>query len=182
MQDLAQGNVDVTQTRNAASTTVRKVDTPFPCATNSEMQNLEITEYTRARVYNGATEFVDYIYDPSATTGLVSNTGSGFWVIVGGSYPVQNNQTGTTYTLLASDNGKLLTFNNAGAITVTVPAGLGDEFECDMIQLGAGAFTLSPSSTTVNSRGALLSSNGQHARCKLQAYNTDIFNFSGDRA
>jgi hypothetical protein len=32
-----------------------------------------------------------------------------------------NAQTGTTYTVLGSDMGKLITFNNAGAIAVTLP-------------------------------------------------------------
>jgi hypothetical protein len=32
-----------------------------------------------------------------------------------------NAQTGTTYTLQASDNGKVVTFDNAAAITLTVP-------------------------------------------------------------
>ena len=32
-----------------------------------------------------------------------------------------NAQTGTTYTLTASDNGKVVTLDNASAITLTVP-------------------------------------------------------------
>ena len=36
-----------------------------------------------------------------------------------------NDQTGTAYTLLASDNGKVVVLNNASAVTVTVPSGLG---------------------------------------------------------
>src|SRR5262245_37938289 len=54
-----------------------------------------------------------------------------------------NAQTGTTYTLAASDNGKIITLNNAAAITLTVPAssslvGSGSLFSCMLVQLGAG--------------------------------------------
>lgn len=36
-------------------------------------------------------------------------------------YQPVNAQTGTTYTITAFDNGRTLTFNNAGSITVTLP-------------------------------------------------------------
>lgn len=56
-----------------------------------------------------------------------------------------NAQTGTTYTLAATDNCKTITFNNASAITVTLPqqstlttsAG----FWCRIRNLGAGTIT-----------------------------------------
>src|ERR1051326_6716360 len=56
-----------------------------------------------------------------------------------------NTQTGTTYTLLASDNGKIVTCDNGSAITVTVPSGLGAGFNCLVIQIGAGQVTFSTS-------------------------------------
>lgn len=42
--------------------------------------------------------------------------------IVDSAVPPINNQTGTTYTPVASDVGKLVTLTNAAAITVTLPA------------------------------------------------------------
>lgn len=41
-----------------------------------------------------------------------------------------NQQTGTTYTLQESDLGKTILLSNAGAITITVPAGLSNGFQC----------------------------------------------------
>ena len=38
--------------------------------------------------------------------------------------PLVNAQTGTTYTLVADDNGKLVTLSNAAAIAVTIPSPL----------------------------------------------------------
>src|SRR5215475_6583603 len=49
-----------------------------------------------------------------------------------------NAQTGTSYTLVAADNGKLITLTNAAAITLTCPAFLGAAFACVIIQGGVG--------------------------------------------
>lgn len=52
-----------------------------------------------------------------------------------------NLQTGTSYTLAPTDNGATLEFNNASAVAVTVPTGLGAEFNCLLVQVGAGQVT-----------------------------------------
>jgi hypothetical protein len=91
-----------------------------------------------------------------------------------------NAQTGTTYTLLASDNGKIVTCSNASPITVTVPSGLGAGFNCLVIQKGAGQITFSPSSTTINNRQSHTKSAGQHALCTLAADVADNFYLGGD--
>jgi hypothetical protein len=49
-----------------------------------------------------------------------------------------NDQTGTTYTLQSSDNGKVVTLSNDFAITLTVPTGLSAGFNCMIVQKGAG--------------------------------------------
>lgn len=54
---------------------------------------------------------------------------------------INNAQTGTTYTLQASDNTKTIVLTNAAAITVTIPTGLPTGFNCLLIQGGAGAVT-----------------------------------------
>lgn len=95
---------------------------------------------------------------------------------------VMNDQTGTTYTLQASDNGKVVTCSNAGAITVTVPSGLGAGFNCMVIQKGAGQVTFSPSSTTVNNRQSHTKIAGQYGVVSLVAYVADVFVLAGDTA
>jgi len=57
-----------------------------------------------------------------------------------------NTQTGTTYTLQASDLGKVVELNNASAITVTVPNSLPAGFNCLLSQLGAGQVTVAAGS------------------------------------
>ena len=90
-----------------------------------------------------------------------------------------NVQTGTTYTLQASDNGKVVTLSNASAITVTVPSGLGVGFSVICIQLGAGQVSFSASGTTINPSGTLKLT-GQHAAASLIAYATNTFNLAGN--
>lgn len=60
--------------------------------------------------------------------------------------PLINAQTGTTYTLVLADAGKLVTLNNAGAITLTIPLESSVAFaigtSVDLLQLGAGQVTV----------------------------------------
>jgi hypothetical protein len=92
-----------------------------------------------------------------------------------------NPQTGTTYTLASTDNGKVVTCSNASAITVTVPSSLPVGFACTIIQLGAGQVTLSASGVTLNGKNGLKTS-GQHARIGIIEYTTNVFNVAGDTA
>jgi hypothetical protein len=93
-----------------------------------------------------------------------------------------NVQTGTTYTLVAADSGKIVTCNNAGAVTLTVPAGLGAGFECGILQLGAGQVTPTASGTTLHNKGGFTKTSGQYAMVSLVAYASDTFVLSGDAA
>ena len=72
-----------------------------------------------------------------------------------------NAQTGTTYTLVLTDNSKLITLSNAGAITLTIPTNATVAFpigcQIDLVQLGAGAVTVAGvSGVTINSKGGNL--------------------------
>lgn len=67
-----------------------------------------------------------------------------------------NAQTGTTYTLVASDLGKLVTLSNAGSITLTVPPSVFVEGNIINIQqIGVGQVTLAQGAgVTITSTGA----------------------------
>ena len=58
-----------------------------------------------------------------------------------------NTQTGTTYTTVLADNGKLTTLSNASAIAVTIPLNSSVAYpvgaQINMAQLGAGQVTVS---------------------------------------
>jgi len=57
-----------------------------------------------------------------------------------------NAQTGTTYTPVLSDNGKLVTLNNASGITLTVPTNISVLYatgaQINLLQLGLGQVTV----------------------------------------
>ena len=71
-----------------------------------------------------------------------------------------NAQVGTTYTVASTDAAKLVTFSNAGAIAVTLPqattAGFGAGFAFDVEDLGAGAVTITPTTSTINGASTLV--------------------------
>lgn len=91
-----------------------------------------------------------------------------------------NAQVGTTYTLVAADNGVTITFNNPSPITVTVPSGLGENFWCNLVQIGAGQVTIAAGAgATVNSYGQQKKLVGQYADAGLWAYSADTFHLSG---
>lgn len=89
-------------------------------------------------------------------------------------------KAGTTYSFLSSDNGKILTFNNSSATTVTIPTSLPVGFNCTVIQLGTGqvGFT-GASGVTLNSFGGNLKIAGQHGAASIIEYATNIYNIAG---
>jgi hypothetical protein len=75
-----------------------------------------------------------------------------------------NAQTGTTYTLQASDSGKIVECTNGSAITVTLPNSLGVGFCCTVVQGGSGAITFSAASgATLRNRQSHTKTAGQWA-------------------
>jgi hypothetical protein len=93
-----------------------------------------------------------------------------------------NEQTGTTYTLVDGDNGKVIKFTNGSAITVTLPSGLGLGFNCSVIQYGAGQITFSTSSSTLYNRQSHTKTAGQYAVAGLISCVADVFVLAGDTA
>lgn len=79
-----------------------------------------------------------------------------------------NAQTGTTYTLVAADTGKVVECTNASAITLTLPADAAVGFCCTVVQGGAGQITLTPAgSATRRNRQSHTKTAGQWAGVTL---------------
>ena len=93
----------------------------------------------------------------AVTGNVTSTTGS-----ISGFDAALNNQTGTTYTLTSADNGKVVTLNNASAITLTINTGLGDGFNCLIVQKGVGQITIAGTATRIN-RQSHTKTAGQYA-------------------
>ena len=85
-----------------------------------------------------------------------------------------------SYTLVAADNGKIITMNVASANTLTVPASLDVGFNCTVIQLGAGQTTITASSTTLNSYQSYLKISGQHGSASIVGYTSNVYNVAGN--
>jgi archaellum component FlaG (FlaF/FlaG flagellin family) len=86
-----------------------------------------------------------------------------------------NAQTGTTYTVLASDCGKIITCNNASAITVTVDTNIPDGGSVTIAQKGAGQVTISPSGLTIRSNSSYTKTAAQYAAITLFRDGTDLW-------
>jgi hypothetical protein len=98
-----------------------------------------------------------------------------------------NAQTGTTYTLVSGDVNKLVTLNNASAVTVTVPNGVfttGQQI--NLQQIGAGQISIVSDGTTVlTSTGATSTApklRAQYSACTIICTSSNNFTVIGDLA
>lgn len=93
-----------------------------------------------------------------------------------------NNQTNTTYTLDAFDNGRVVTLNNASAISLTVPAGLVAGFNCMIVQKGDGVVTITPADNTVTviNRSGGTKTGGKNAIVTIISISSNYFITGGD--
>lgn len=90
-----------------------------------------------------------------------------------------NSQTGTTYTLLAADNGEIIVWNTSAGATLTIPSGLPVGFNATLIQTGTAAIGITGSGTTLNSFEGKLRTAGQHAAVSIISYSSNVFNVAG---
>ena len=79
-----------------------------------------------------------------------------------------NAQTGTTYTTVLTDDGKLITASNAASIALTIPPnssvayGIGTQI--NVMQLAAGVVTITAGAgVTLRSEGSKLKTKAQYA-------------------
>ena len=91
-----------------------------------------------------------------------------------------NDQTGTTYSLVSTDNGKVITLNNSNGITLTVPSGLGSGFNCLIIQKGTGQIFISASGTTLINRQGHTKTAGQYAVVSIVNIGNNTIILGGD--
>lgn len=91
-----------------------------------------------------------------------------------------NAQTGTTYTTVLGDDGKLITLDNGSAVTLTIPPngtvayGIGTQI--NIMQLGAGQVTIAPGAgVTIRSAGSKLKTSAQYAVATCVKIATDTW-------
>jgi hypothetical protein len=92
-----------------------------------------------------------------------------------------NAQTGTTYTSVLTDNGKLVTLSNASAITVTIPNGVftvGQQI--NFLQLGAGQVTFQGDGTSTIVSNPGVKTRAQYSIATIVCIATNTFLLTGD--
>lgn len=89
-------------------------------------------------------------------------------------------ESGTTRTLSATDNGKIIYCTSSSAVTINCASGLGAGFNCTIIQGGTGKVTVAPNSQTLVSYSSLFSTMGQYAVISLIAPVANTFVAAGN--
>jgi len=89
-------------------------------------------------------------------------------------------ETGTSRTLAAGDNGKIIYCTSGSAVTITCATGLGVGFNATIIQGGAGKVTLAAGAATLNSYSGLFSTMGQYAVISVVSAVADEFIAAGN--
>ena len=143
-------------------TTTKKV-TVTNLMTQAPVQTEDISSFITGVT---AGELGDFDFDDNAILGFSAS---------------KHDQSGTTYTVAASDNGKVVVLNNAAAITVDIDTGLPAGFNCSFVQKGAGQVSFA-GTATVNNRQSHTKINGQYGVASIVAYDTDTYILAGDTA
>ena len=124
------------------------------------------------------------------TTGQVlskaSNTNMDFaWIEQDDTTLSFNAQTGTTYTLVAADLGKLVTTSNASAVTVTIPPSVfsaGNQINVQSIGVGLTSFAAG-AGVTITSTGATAAApilRARYSACTIICTASNVFTVVGD--
>ncbi len=101
--------------------------------------------------------------DLAAGAALTRATFPGGDLFIGG----VNTQTGTTYAMLTSDENKITTFNNGSAVAVSLSQATTTGFTAGAVfhiyNIGAGAVTVTPTTSTINGSSTAVLNQGQGA-------------------
>ena len=117
---------------------------------------------------------------PTLTNADLTSTTNSFPSSLGNTFTV-NAQTGTTYTLVASDANKLVTATNASPITVTIPAAtftVGQSV--NVVQLGTGQVTFQGDGTSVVYSTPGVKLRAQYSIATVACIATNTFLLVGD--
>jgi len=132
----------------------------------------------------------DPVFAALTSTGstITFTTGAGTLNLESSASPTltMNDQTGTTYTLVLTDNGKMVTLTNGAAIALTIPTHASVAFPIGANILlyagGAGTVTTGAAGATLRSRGSVYDSAGQYAMMSIVQIAEDVWCLSGDIA
>jgi hypothetical protein len=131
---------------------------------------MDINDYIVLNARNGVAVFSLYADLPGVISDHFQLTPEGV-----------NTQSGTSYTLTATDNGGVVAFTSGSAIALTVPSGLGAGFSCSVVQYGAGQITVAAESgATLRIRASANKTAGQYAIASLLSVVANEYILVGD--
>jgi hypothetical protein len=98
---------------------------------------------------------------------------------------IANNQTGTTYTLVLADAGKVVELNNAGVVTLTIPTnaalpGFPVGTVIELWQQGLGQVTVGGAGVTIRAPAGKSHIAAQYGSATLRKRATDEWCLEGD--
>ena len=124
---------------------------------------------------------------PGNLTGTSSNTSSNTGAISGFDASLNDITSSVlinnAYTLVASDNGKVITIDNGTTnATINIPTGLGDGFNCLIVQKGNHQTTISHASGSDNivNRSGETKTNARYSVISIINIGSELYIISGD--
>lgn len=152
---------------------------------NSPTNGQTFTEGVRTWQYDGSKwNQLNYgAQGPQGVAGVQGATGATDWA----SPQSINAQTGTTYTLVASDAGKLVTLSNTSSINLSVPqdsdATISVGVYVDLMQLNTGQVTVTAGTgATLRVSGLTAKARAQYSRLGVQKISANTWVVFGDLA
>ena len=155
--------------------------------------NVHLGKKVGVNTFNITTEATPYTTLPATLTvngtisasGTISSSSLSVSSISAAAYTINsntfNNQVGISYTLSPSDNGKIITMNNATSSVLAVPTGLPTGFNCSLIQLSLSTVYVSAGpGVTINSVNSLINTSDQYGQASLLSYSGNTFILAGD--
>lgn len=160
---------DITTSAGALATTLTTVN-----ANVGSFTNANITVNAKGLITAAANGSSSGVSVTSLSPNLVVTPSPGTGTFTLGVTYAINAQTGTTYTVVSTDLGKLVTFSNASSIAVTLPQAtstFGAGASLDVQNKGAGAVTITPTTSTINGAASLVLN--QNTGCTLVSDGTN---------
>lgn len=134
------------------------------------MADLKISQLTGATTPLAGSEVLPIVQSGATVKVSVNNLTAGR-SISATAYQLESGgiitESGTSRTLSATDNGKIIYCTSGSAVTINCASGLGAGFSVTIIQGGAGKVTVAPNGQTLVSYGSFYSTLGQYAVISL---------------